>query len=158
MKRFPLVLILLFAFCGVANSAYLAQHEANGTPLLCNVSGLSGCNVVAASPYSHLFGISLAQYGLAFYGLLFVLVAVELIAYNRPLRRLIQGIAAFGVVASLYFVILQVAVINALCIYCMASAVLALLICLSAYFLEPIRRQPPTAIILPPPFSMPPAA
>ena len=150
MKRVGILLILLLAFCGVANSAYLTQHEANGTPLLCDVKGLSGCNIVASSPYAHIFGISLAEYGLAFYGLLFVLAACELLAYSRPLRRTIQGIAFFGIIASIYFVILQVFVISALCIYCMASAVLALLIFLSAYFIEPVRRRA-TAIILPPP-------
>ena len=165
MKRVAIALILLCSFCGVADSAYLTEHEVAGTPLLCNISGLSGCNIVAQSPYSHIFGISLAEYGLAFYGLLFVLCAFELLAYNRPLRRLIQLLAAGGFIASLYFAFLQFFVINALCVYCMASALLTILIFILAWFIEPIRHQgtalvPSTIEMLPPrpPFSMPPTA
>ena len=165
MKRLAVVLILLASFCGLADSAYLTEHEVAGTPLLCNISGLSGCNIVAQSPYSHIFGISLAEYGLAFYGLLFVLCAFELLAYNRPLRRLIQALAAAGFIASFYFTFLQIFVINAVCVYCAASAALTLLIFIFAWFIEPLRHREtaliPSTIEMPPPrppFSMPPAA
>lgn len=162
MKRFGVVLILLAAFCGLANSAYLAQHEINGTPLLCNIQNLSGCNVVASSPYSHLFGIPLSEYGILFYGMVFVLAAFELAIFDRLLRRVLQIAALFGLVCSIYFTALQVFVINALCVYCMASAFLALLIFIFAWFIEPVRKTafepespvPPT----PPHFSMPPSA
>lgn len=159
MKRLGVVLILFLAFCGVANSAYLTQHEMDGTPLLCNIDGLSGCNVVASSPYSHLFGIPLSEYGLLFYGTIFVLAALELIVFDRVVRRVIQALAGFGLVMSVIFTLLQIAVINAVCVYCMASALLAFLIFIFAWFIEPVRRsifdRPPPA---PRPFSMPPSA
>ena len=120
-KRLAAVIILVLAFCGIANSAYLTEHE-------------------MSSPYSHLFGISLAQYGLAFYGLLFILAALELVLYDQALRRTIQGVALAGFVASLYLTFLQIFVINALCVYCILSAVLALFIFIVACFIEPIRQ------------------
>lgn len=152
-KRLAIWLILLFAFCGVANSAYLAQHEIDGTPLLCDIQGLSGCNIVAASPYSHFFGYPLADYGIAFYALLFAVAALELVLVDRFLRRLLQALAVVGLLASAYFVFIQVAVIDALCIYCTASAVLALLIFILACLIEPMRRRS-KALITPPPRSL----
>lgn len=141
MKRAGVILVLAFAFCGLADSAYIAQHEASGTPLLCNIQELSGCNIVSQSPYSHLFGVSLAEYGLLFYGILFALAALELVVVDRLLRRVLQSAALFGVVVSFYFIFLQVFVINALCVYCLSSALVALLIFISATFIEPLRDQ-----------------
>ena len=161
MKRLAVWAILLFAFCGLANSAYLTQSEQNGTPLLCNIENLNGCNVVAQSPYSHLFGVSLAEYGLFFYAIVFFISAAELFLIDQLLRRVLQGLAAFGFVASLYFTFLQVFVIQALCVYCLGSAALALLIFFFATHIEPLRMMMPlkkkTVPPKEPPFSMPPA-
>lgn len=141
MKRTGVILILALAFCGLADSAYLAQHEAAGTPLLCDIQNLSGCNTVAASPYSHLFGVPLADYGVLFYGILFVLAAFELFLYDRPLRRALQGVALVGLVASIIFALIQVFAIRALCIYCLGSEIIALIIFILASLIEPIRRR-----------------
>ncbi|HEY4501158.1 MAG TPA: vitamin K epoxide reductase family protein, partial [Candidatus Paceibacterota bacterium] len=127
MKRMGVVFILVFAFLGLADSAYLAQHEIDGTPLICNIQNLSGCNIVAASEYSRLFGIPLAEYGVLFYSILFVLAALELVILSHLLRRVLQIISLIGVIASVYFTSVQVFVIGAFCIYCLASAIIALL-------------------------------
>ncbi len=166
MKRITVVFILALAFCGLADSSYLAQHETAGTPLLCNIGSLSGCNIVAASPYSRLFGIPLAEYGVLFYGIVFVLAALELAVFDRLLRRALQVISLVGVGASLYFISIQVFVIGALCIYCLASALVAFLIFVLASSIEPVRRgkrehEPPSFPSSPvsvPHLSMPPAA
>ena len=158
MKRAGVACILFLAFAGLADSAYIAQHEVSGTPLLCNINNLSGCNIVATSPYSHLFGIPLAVYGIVFYGIIFVLAALELVIFDRLLRRFLQGMAFIGVIASLYFTLIQVFVIGALCVYCLASAGIALLMMIFATVIEPVRG---TAKHIPPPsrhFSMPPAS
>ena len=161
MKRIGVVLILALAFCGLADSAYLTQHELSGTPLICNIQNLSGCNTVATSPYSHLFGVPLAEYGVFFYGILFVLAALELVLFDRALRRALQAAAVFGVLASLYFTFIQVFLIGAFCIYCTVSAVIALLVLVFASLIEPVRRnrQPrASGESAPPHLSMPPAA
>ena len=141
MKRIGVVFILIFAFFGIADSAYLAEHEANGTPLICNIQSLSGCNTVAESEYSRFFGIPLAQYGVLFYSILFVLSALELAIFNRLLRRILQWVSLFGIIASLYFTFVQVFFIGAFCIYCLASAIIALAIFTCASFIEPIRKN-----------------
>ncbi|MBU6490672.1 vitamin K epoxide reductase family protein [Patescibacteria group bacterium] len=163
MKRTGVVLIIILAFIGLADSSYLAQHEAAGAPLLCNINNLSGCNVVAASPYSHLFGIPLAEYGILFYGIVFVLAALELVVFDRLLRRMLQSISLVGVVASLYFTLVQVFLIGALCVYCLLSALIVFLMLVFAGLIEPVRTNkkqtpsdPPSPVV--PHFSMPPTA
>lgn len=141
MKRIGVVAILLLAFFGLADSAYLAQHEATGVPLICDIKNLDGCNTVASSPYSHIFGVPLADFGILFYGMLFVLAALELVLFDRLLRRALQAASLVGVLASLYFIILQIFFIGAFCIYCIASAIIAFLIFILASLIEPVRRE-----------------
>lgn len=162
MKRIGVVLILVLSFFGLADSAYLTQHELYGTPLLCNIQNLSGCNVVASSQYSHIFGIPLAEFGILFYSVLFVLAALEIVIFDQLLRRALQAVSLVGIISSLYFTSVQIFVIGAFCIYCFASAVIALLIFILATFIEPIRKQarqsPPVPPASPPQFEMPPSA
>lgn len=140
MKRAGVVAILILAFFGLADSAYLAQHELSGTPLLCNVQNFSGCNVVASSQYSNLFGIPLAEFGVLFYSVLFVLAALELVLFDRLLRRALQAIALVGALASIYFISVQAFFIGAFCIYCVASAVISFLIFAFASLIEPLKK------------------
>lgn len=146
MKRTGIIFIIFLAFCGLADSMYLAQHETAGTPLLCNIQGLSGCNVVAQSSYSHLFGIPLADYGILFFAILFVLAALELVLFDQLLRRVIQAVALGGFLASIVFMIIQVFLIGAICVYCTASAAITLIVFITAWFIEPIKKRvlPPT--------------
>ena len=164
MKRAGVAVILVLAFFGLADSAYITQHEVSGTPLVCNIQNLSGCNVVVASPYAYLFGIPLAEYGVLFYSILFVIAALELVIFDRLLRRVLQGISLVGVIVSLYFTFIQMFVINAFCIYCLASAVIAILIFIFASLIEPLQtnkqQKPPAPPVMkrsPSHFSMPPA-
>lgn len=159
MKRWGVVCILVLAFAGLADSAYLAQHEASGEPLICNIQNFSGCNVVANSQYSYIFGIPIADFGVLFYSIMFVLAALELVIFDRLLRRVLQVFAVIGLIVSIFSTLTQVFVINALCIYCLASALITLLIFILASFIEPIKRTVPSMPPTPPSphFSMPPA-
>ncbi|PIR83072.1 hypothetical protein COU19_02810 [Candidatus Kaiserbacteria bacterium CG10_big_fil_rev_8_21_14_0_10_56_12] len=143
MKRLGVIAIVVLAFFGIAVSAYLSQSETNGDPLICNVQSLSGCNTVVTSQYSHLFGISLADYGILFYTLLFVIAAFEVFLVNQLLRRLLQLFAVVGILSSAYSVYTQTYLINAICIYCMTSVLLTLLILIAAGAIEPMRRSVP---------------
>lgn len=139
MKPRTWVLVLLvLSFLGVADASYLAQHAVTGTPLLCDVQNISGCNAVATSPYSRIFGVPIAVYGVIFYGLVFVLSALELVIYDQLLRRILQGIAGLGFIASLYFILVQFFLIGAFCIYCLLSAIIAVVMLACATRIEPL--------------------
>ena len=159
LKRTLALLILLLAFFGMADAAYLATHAFSGEPLICDIGSLSGCTIVASSTYSVLFGVPLAVYGVVFYALVFVLAALELVFFNALLRRLLQGAAVVGAIAGIVFTFIQVYLINALCIYCLMSAVVSFLILVCASMLEPVRPRlpgpppppPATRLPMPPP-------
>lgn len=156
LKRFSVILILILAFCGLADSAYLTQHVESGTPLICNIQSLSGCNVVADSQYSRVFGIPLAAVGLFFYVLVFIAAALEWLLVNRALRRLLQALAIIGLLFSLYSTVLQVFFIHAYCIYCLASAVITLFMFVCATLIEPMRSKVAPTVL--PTLLMPPHA
>ncbi|HUQ30172.1 MAG TPA: vitamin K epoxide reductase family protein [Candidatus Paceibacterota bacterium] len=165
-KRIATWAILLLAFFGLADSVYLVQHEMNGMPLLCDPNTtLSGCNIVAQSPYAYLFGIPIAEYGIFFYGLLFFVAAFEILLFRHLIRRVIQGLALLGFVMSVYFVSVQFFIINALCIYCLASAAIVFLVFTFSFLLESMRKNGgayyvPVAVPAPthPHLPMPPSA
>ncbi len=163
MKRIAVALILFLSFCGLADSVYLAQHEATGTPLLCNIENLTGCNIVASSPYANIFGIPLAEFGILFYSILFALAALELVLFDKVIRRVLQVGSLVGIAGSLYFTLIQTFVIGAFCIYCIASAIITIFIFVLAGLIEPVRRRGTGVVHTHPPrppvhLSMPPAS
>ncbi len=114
----PALILATLAAIGLAISLYLSATELAGTAPVCIVGG--GCETVAASQYSHLFGIPVAYFGVVFSGLLVALVA----AWGRSGdgRLLLAGYALglVGVVLELYLVYLELFVIGAICTWCMA--------------------------------------
>jgi len=126
-----LSLLLLLTFLGLADAWYLAQAALDGTALACSIQGLEsldGCNQVAQSAYSQFLGLPLALYGVGFYAALFVIAAMLFVVPKRALYRAAIVLGSIGLILSAYFVFLQVFVIKALCIYCLASMLIALLI------------------------------
>jgi uncharacterized membrane protein len=131
--RAVLIALLVLAFLGIADSWYLAESAATDTPLICGPGMLEGCNAVAQSPYSKLFGIPLGVYGVLFYGLLFVAAAATFTGQLKHGAKFLLALTAFGALASLVFVFVQVFLIKALCIYCLASAGISFATLLAAW-------------------------
>lgn len=130
-RSFLIVLVLILSFLGIADSWYLYQSAITDTALSCDLgSGLDGCNIVAQSEYSRLFGIPLGLYGVGFFALTFVLAASLSVVSFRRLYYILFGVSALGVAASAVFVFIQFTLIKALCIYCIVSA--AITVCVFA--------------------------
>jgi uncharacterized membrane protein len=140
-----LSLILVLSLVGLADSWYLAESAVTDTPLVCGPGVLEGCNAVAQSPYSKLFGIPLGMYGVGFYGLIFLL---SLIAFKSSKRVVAGGlllVSGAGALASVAFLYIQFFLIKALCVYCVLSAVVSFVLCALAfyYFKQKQGRTPP---------------
>ncbi len=129
MNRATLLSVgILLALLGLADALYLANAALTHSVLTCDIAGLSGCNVVAQSPYSRYFGVPLGVYGTVFYA---VMLGIAFIARYRPSRgfdRIFSVLALGGALASVYFMYVQLAIIKAVCIYCLASAAIAFLL------------------------------
>lgn len=132
-RNFLLALVFALSFFGIADSWYLYQSAMTDTALSCDIgAGLDGCNIVAQSPYSYLFGVPLALYGVGFFALVFALAASLTLFPTRPLYRTLFWLSVFGTGASIVFLYIQFALIKALCIYCIASAAIVALLLLAS--------------------------
>tara|TARA_B100000745_G_scaffold268202_1_gene194159 strand:- start:1355 stop:1831 length:477 start_codon:yes stop_codon:yes gene_type:complete len=140
---------VILAFVGLTNTFYLVQAHTTGTPLNCSL--LDGCNAVAASPYSTVLGVPLASWGVLFYFGIFVLAATMLMVRARTLSHFFVFGTAVGFLFSLYFTYLQFFVIEAVCMYCMFSAILSTLLLIVALFIIRIPKESPRYTDLIPP-------
>jgi uncharacterized membrane protein len=132
-RRLLLALVLGLSFLGIADSWYLYQSAVTHTALSCDLgAGLDGCNVVAQSPYANLLGVPIALYGVGFFALAFALGAAIFAFPERALYKALYALSAFGASASFVFVLIQLFLIKAVCIYCIASAGVAFLLLAAA--------------------------
>jgi uncharacterized membrane protein/rhodanese-related sulfurtransferase/2-hydroxychromene-2-carboxylate isomerase len=116
-------LLLALSLLGLFDSLYLLWvYTSPSRPIVCLGSG---CDVVRASSYAHLFGLPLPAFGVAYYTGLALLIFGEVLV-SAPLGRAIQyavaGITCGGVLFSLYLFSLQAFVIHAFCTWCEVSA------------------------------------
>lgn len=136
MKRSTLLsLITLFAMLGIADAAYLAQTALTNGTLLCNIDIIDGCNTVAKSPYAHLFGIPLGIYGVGFFGVYFLAALWNHYRPHRQIDLVLVLLGIIGLVASAAFLYIQFVLIQALCIYCLASAVFTVILAVASFLL-----------------------
>ena len=84
------------------------------------MAGGSGCQTVANSSYSHLFGVNVAVFGIA--GYLGLLGAAFVPGDAGRFAGLLFALVGFGF--SAYLTYLELFVIDAICQWCVASAVL----------------------------------
>jgi uncharacterized membrane protein len=131
--RLIILLVAIVAFLGLLNAMYLFMTHETGS-VTCLVSG-DGCQAVAESPYSELYGIPLALLGSVFYAGVFILAALALSFKHVLIRRLIFMGAVAGLLFSVYTSILMVFVIQAFCEYCALSIVDSILLFILAVVL-----------------------
>lgn len=128
------ILLLVLAFLGLADAWYLTANALSDTALSCDLGAvLDGCNIVAQSEYSNFLGLPLALYGVGFYAVMFCLAALVLVLPLRIFYFTLLVSGAVGSVASVYFLFVQFFLIKAICIYCIASAVMTFLFFFIAY-------------------------
>lgn len=137
-------LVLGLSFLGIADAWYLAKSAIMDTPLVCGIEHLDGCNVVAQSVYSHLFGIPLGVYGVVFYALVFILAALALWRAHAFITRSLFYLGVVGLVASIIFEGIQIFLIQAICIYCLGSAIIAVFIFVATFLLHKRESTPPS--------------
>jgi uncharacterized membrane protein len=104
---------------GVGVATYIAIADSGGGSPVC-IAGGHGCQTVAESAYSHLFGVNVAVFGIAGY---ILLVACALLR-GDGVRMAGFAIALVGFGFSLYLTYLELFTIDAICQWCVASAIL----------------------------------
>jgi uncharacterized membrane protein len=104
---------------GIGVAIYIAIADAGGGSPVC-LAGGTGCQTVADSSYSHLLGINVAVFGIV--GYVVLLIAALLRGDVARMTGFLAALAGFGF--SVYLTYLELFVIDAVCQWCVASAVL----------------------------------
>jgi len=133
MKRQLLKGIFILAILGLADALYLLSKSLMGDPLSCLI--LDGCNIVAASEYSRIFGIPLSAFGVAFYLATLILAYGYWHAPKVIISQALLAVTGAGILSSGYFMYLQMYVIKAYCVYCIFSAIISALLFVLAIIL-----------------------
>lgn len=142
MKRKILVLLLFLVLAGVADSLYLTWEHYSGFIPPCSAHfTFIDCGKVLQSGYSLLFGIPLALFGVFHYFLLSIIVLTSLLSPKKIFRFLLVFEATVGFVASLYFMYLQLIVLQSLCLYCTLSALISFVIFFIVQYFFDIDRK-----------------
>ena len=111
------LLAALVALAGIAVAAYLTWSHFGDGSLVCPVGG--GCETVQESEYAEVAGVPVALLGLVAY-----VAVLGLIAWDTPFARLATAaLALTGLVFSGYLLVVQLFVIDAWCIWCLANDV-----------------------------------
>lgn len=105
------------ALAGALVAGYLTWVHFDDAALVCVAGG--GCETVQESEYAEIAGIPVALLGLGSY-----LVVLGLLAWDSVTARLGAAMLALvGLVFSMYLLALQLFVIEAVCVWCVANDV-----------------------------------
>jgi uncharacterized membrane protein len=111
------IAVTLAALAGLGVAAYLTwAHYADST-VVCPVGG--GCETVQESSYAEIAAIPVALLGLVAYTAILVLVI-----WDAPVARLAAASTSLiGLLFSIYLLVVQLFVIDAICVWCLVNDV-----------------------------------
>jgi uncharacterized membrane protein len=104
---------------GIGVATYITIADAGGGAPTC-LAGGGGCETVANSSYSHLAGVNVAVFGIAGYAMLLIASVLR----GDAARFAGFGLALVGFGFSVYLTYIELFKIEAICQWCVASAVL----------------------------------
>ncbi|HEY4633329.1 MAG TPA: vitamin K epoxide reductase family protein [Candidatus Limnocylindrales bacterium] len=113
--------IAIGAVIGLAIATYLLYTRLTGGIPACG--GSSGCETVALSEYATLLGLPVALYGVGYSGLVLLLALAWWRTGDRRAILAVYGLGFAGLLAVGYLTYLEIFVIGAICIWCVAYAV-----------------------------------
>lgn len=126
------IFFLVIGLIGFLDATFLAIEKYYNVIPACAI--VSGCKQVLLSPYSNIGPIPLSVLGMLYY---LVIIIGALLFFDLKKIYFLHWLAAYavlGILASAYFLFLQVFIIKALCIYCLASALTSTLLFLNGWF------------------------
>lgn len=114
-----LTFLFVVAGLGFADAAYLTvEHYGNKIP----PCSIGSCETVLSSSFAVVAGIPVALGGAIYYLLILILLKVYIDTKNEKILRSALVFTTAGLLATIYFFILQAFVLHAFCIYCIGSA------------------------------------
>jgi uncharacterized membrane protein len=111
--------IAFVAALGIGVATYIAIADSGGGAPTC-LAGGHGCQTVAESSYSHIAGVNVAIFGIV--GYILLLASAFFVSDYVRLGAFAVALGGFGF--SIYLTYLEIFKIEAICQWCVASAVL----------------------------------
>lgn len=124
LNRNLIIVTIISAIIGLVDSIYLTWVKLSNTAAYC-LPGVGDCETVNNSRYAAINGIPIALLGaLAYLTILVVLLSERGIAFFASYGPLaIFGISLIGVIYSAYLTYLELAILHAVCPFCVLSAI-----------------------------------
>lgn len=123
------MIVATLALAGIFVALYLLLYKLG---MIGNLScSVGSCETVNSSKWATFLGLPVAGWGVAWYVAMFVLAIVSTGSRfaDSPLVSLVLlGVAASGLIFSLYLTYLELFVINAICQWCVVSAIIVTII------------------------------
>ncbi len=133
MGKIGYYLIIIFGIAGIFDAGFLTYEHFQGIVPPCTANAwFADCGKVLNSSYSVVLGIPLALIGFFYYFILTALTVAVLFGRKKLFAFGILIFTSAGLLGSIYFVYLQLVVIQAVCFYCMVSALNSLILFLLA--------------------------
>ncbi len=114
------ILLATALLVGFIDAIYLTTKHFSEGLVVCTV--VDGCNIVLESSWATVFGVPVALFGVGYYGLLLFCAISYWWWRDSFILKVMLGVATTGVLATLWFLHLQLEVIDAVCEYCLLSA------------------------------------
>jgi uncharacterized membrane protein len=112
----------LLSIAGFGVAMYLTLTHLGDQPIACN--GLGDCNYVNSSEYAKVAGIPVAALGAAVYATILALTADAWRRRSFDVLLAAWGLALASLGFSAYLTWIELQVLEAICLYCVASAVI----------------------------------
>ncbi len=122
-RWYPIV-ILILAGIGFADATYLTVEHYTTFSLPCTIT--SGCEIVTNSAYSLILGVPVALLGAIYYLSMFLATYCILEFSAKHLLKYVAVVTTTGAAFSLWFIYVQLVLLQAICQYCMVSAATSL--------------------------------
>lgn len=121
------LILLIASILGFAIASYLSFEHYRGELPVCGI--LPGCEKVLTSVYSVVYGVPLALLGSFYYLVVLFGTVLYLDTKKTEVLKYTGLFTIVGGISSLYFMYLQFIVIESICVYCTASALLSFILC-----------------------------
>lgn len=136
-------IIPVLAVIGLGVAGYLAYVEISHEAAVCGPIG--DCNVVQSSSYATIAGVPVAVLGLLSYSAIIVLYIIQSRRDDMAAmwcRGALLTVTIAGVLFSIYLTVVELVVIEAVCMWCLTSAVVTgVLLLLIVIPLTPLKRH-----------------
>jgi uncharacterized membrane protein len=121
MNKWLYRISIALALLGLAVSIYMTIFKLTDNEKMCIGNG--GCSKVNSSIYAEVYGIPVAVFGVGGYAVIAALLFME--NKNKFLEQngtmLVFGLALIGFLFTLYLIYVELALIHALCPFCVTS-------------------------------------